>query len=895
MSNLSGNVEARFYGEYMTELGGTFSMENDYSGYIGYFGIERDYIVLSDSITETTYVDTPKSFNSNNLRSFADSARKNTSNNAFRATAVEMTKNDDNKTMSTNRIIGSVVELDYASDKTFSGLKLYFANKKYQGSHTVNWSRDGFGFLPSYIALIDWQVDVGSHETMGYAITGFETVGSVIPTTGTVKFTGRGRGRYYEKPEQYYWEATDFIASFPIVANVDFSNRIINLASNNTCTENCISVPRYDLDFTGTLSYMLSENIISGNIETVGDDNNAKMNGIVEAQFYGTRDYAAKELGGTFTMKNNKAVYVGWFGAEKPDIIKPYIISNKTLATSAMIGADTTPTIFNINNLIGFHDNVYKNTSNNVLPALVVQATKHTYDRKITTEKITGSVVEFSEELNSRFALYFADKRYKKINNTSDIQSGSADKPYSFHLSRIINYIDDSTTDYMARVSWWVNESDYETRGYAIIGFKTDSDDIPTTNTATFIGKGTGVYYEGVAEQNLFFDTTASVDFKNRNIVLTSINTCTSTRDSNCEQVDYQKYGFNFTGNLNYEVGENIISGMIKTTGSDNYTKLTGIADAHFYGYVANEIGGIFNMANDTASYFGWFGAVRNDYFPSYDIPTAFNRNNLKSFDDTARNDTINNALKIATAVQKTVNIDNSIIINKVTDTVVEFDYGSDGEFTTNGLRLYFTDKKYNVSNGFAGQDYIVDRSPNSSNLDTLDRFELSKQSHDFGFTPNYMVLVHWVQVYENSYNNWGYNNQGYGYGITGYETTGSDIPTTNTATFIGEGEMRSLWFSVTANVDFSSLTVDLASTNTCLTSERCGRFYYLNFTGTLRYEAGENVITGNIETVGDADNAKLSGTAEARFYGANAEEIGGTFSMSNDETSYIGYFGAKR
>ncbi|MCH9843969.1 MAG: transferrin-binding protein-like solute binding protein, partial [Alphaproteobacteria bacterium] len=58
------------------------------------------------------------------------------------------------------------------------------------------------------------------------------------------------------------------------------------------------------------------------------------------------------------------------------------------------------------------------------------------------------------------------------------------------------------------------------------------------------------------------------------------------------------------------------------------------------------------------------------------------------------------------------------------------------------------------------------------------------------------------------------------------------------------------------------------------------------------------NAITGAIETAGDADNTKLTGTVDARFYGTGsnaAEELGGTFSLSNADSGYIGWFGAKK
>jgi hypothetical protein len=67
-----------------------------------------------------------------------------------------------------------------------------------------------------------------------------------------------------------------------------------------------------------------------------------------------------------------------------------------------------------------------------------------------------------------------------------------------------------------------------------------------------------------------------------------------------------------------------------------------------------------------------------------------------------------------------------------------------------------------------------------------------------------------------------------------------------------------------------------------------------LNLSGTLSYLAGSNQFSGTVNTT------SMSGIATGKFYGPSAQEIGGTFSVSNGTvgsggSAYIGGFGGKR
>lgn len=64
-----------------------------------------------------------------------------------------------------------------------------------------------------------------------------------------------------------------------------------------------------------------------------------------------------------------------------------------------------------------------------------------------------------------------------------------------------------------------------------------------------------------------------------------------------------------------------------------------------------------------------------------------------------------------------------------------------------------------------------------------------------------------------------------------------------------------------------------------------------LDLSGTLSYNLGANIFTGDVTT------PTMSGTTTGQFYGPNAEELGGVFSLTNDPfrpTSYYsGAYGA--
>lgn len=141
-----------------------------------------------------------------------------------------------------------------------------------------------------------------------------------------------------------------------------------------------------------------------------------------------------------------------------------------------------------------------------------------------------------------------------------------------------------------------------------------------------------------------------------------------------------------------------------------------------------------------------------------------------------------------------------------------------------------------------------------------------------------------------------------------GVASQGSNIPTSGTATYDGWtggafldelGQYDYLTVSeLTAVADFGARSVSVTSDDTILYNMVTESFVTtagagddFDFSGTLTYSAGSNDLSGSMTMVGGQ-----VGTMRARFYGPNAEEIGGTFHGTGDGFElYTGSFGAKR
>lgn len=162
----------------------------------------------------------------------------------------------------------------------------------------------------------------------------------------------------------------------------------------------------------------------------------------------------------------------------------------------------------------------------------------------------------------------------------------------------------------------------------------------------------------------------------------------------------------------------------------------------------------------------------------------------------------------------------------------------------------------------------------------------------------------------------WGYEYQTYGaWGTWGNAGTGgnavsigaltpsSGIPSSGSAVFSGgsNGYLISGGYSyitsanMTANVNFATQSVSFATTGTTAIGRVGGSVTDAsgsNLAGTMSYTSGKNLITGTVTST-----SGMSGSIIANFYGPNANEIGGTYGLTNATTgnSLVGGFGGKR
>ncbi len=118
-------------------------------------------------------------------------------------------------------------------------------------------------------------------------------------------------------------------------------------------------------------------------------------------------------------------------------------------------------------------------------------------------------------------------------------------------------------------------------------------------------------------------------------------------------------------------------------------------------------------------------------------------------------------------------------------------------------------------------------------------------------------------------------------FGGASSDANGVDVITTGSASVLADFANRSLAFSTTG----SKYVSPVASTPSWINKSS------LDMTGTLTYSAATNSFSGAV-----SDSFIGSGTATGKFYGPNAEEIGGVFSLTGAGTLvHAGGFGAKK
>ncbi|MCH9853677.1 MAG: transferrin-binding protein-like solute binding protein [Alphaproteobacteria bacterium] len=769
-------------------------------------------------------------------------------------------------------------------------------------------------------------------EINGYMIAGIETSGSDIPIDGKAEFIGNGAGRYH-------LSTTDYNLEFDVIANIDFSERTLELETTDTTRVSCTRSCNFShLNFTSTLSYDSGKNNISGNV--VVDD----MNGTVDARFYGTGDNVAEELGGTFITRNGiNEYYYGYFGATQAQTILDVTTSDAPSVD------ELTYTSLQAISEGAVDDNESKAF---IRESLAVQATNDKFysrddaetdwdddgddltHQNVTLSIFNAPVISISFNDAGHIAstnLYVGDNTYEaSLTATGSATSFSEeftglgdDVSSNITIDRDFNNGDDSffnfTANYMMNINWDIDDdskpdtvltnTDNFYDGYMITGIETAGRSIPRSNAVIFKGNGAGYYQTASTDYNTQFNVTANVNFVTRTIGLQTTNT------TNLSTLD-------FTAILNYNSRTNNISGNVEANG------MTGTANARFYGTgddVAKELGGTFAMRNGNNRYIGYFGATQypdianittTDDAP--DIDTLAYKS-LQAASDAAVTDEESKELHLSgLAVQETNDksytrpddetewdkdahfTDDNFTASTINKSVISITFDDSGHIASANLYVGAEDYEADLTatgSATSFSEEFTELGDDVSGNITIDTAFNNSDDASFDFTAKYMMNIKWniddtsksktALTDTDSFDN--------GYMIAGIATDNDSIPLTGAFTFKGNGigyyqtktNSYDTKFNVIANVNFAKRTVGLQTIDTN------NNLSELNFTSLLHYREADNNISGNVEANG------MKGTIDARFYGADddaAKELGGKFIMQKDaDEYYLGFFGATR
>jgi hypothetical protein len=135
--------------------------------------------------------------------------------------------------------------------------------------------------------------------------------------------------------------------------------------------------------------------------------------------------------------------------------------------------------------------------------------------------------------------------------------------------------------------------------------------------------------------------------------------------------------------------------------------------------------------------------------------------------------------------------------------------------------------------------------------------------------------------------------------GSHGQATPASAVPSSGSAKFTGQvlgvyvspaGTGSSARADLSVDANFTTRTLGFSSSNT--TVQGVGN-PHLNLSGTLTYVQGQSQFAGSVSNA----TGTLVGTSKGQFYGPQAQELGGAFSVKSSTTSEMltGAYGAKR
>ncbi|MCH9853408.1 MAG: transferrin-binding protein-like solute binding protein [Alphaproteobacteria bacterium] len=839
-----------------------------------------------------------------------------------------------NRQIQISRITLSAVTLTFDADGNISAVTAYaHADEDAEYSTgddnlTINADRSGnfFGFGTDYMAYISWHlakpktelgdgIEDNLYHRTGMMIVGIETASDGFPTTqNDVTFMGAGKGVYGALDENNM--LSHYHTSFTATATANFFIRTVTLTTSatNCISDNCSGdLDLSILDFTASgLSFANDDNSTAVNNISAEITANESLIGTLDARFYGK---AAQEFGGTFSLiEASKRYYYGAFGA----------YDTTTPRETPLRAALTAPEYHH-------HPSRTINSSTKRIKEIII----------IHNNKAFTSTIE------------------EKYFGTSDLFDGNNyDESLSAYISISKSDAFSFTPKYMAHIGWnmqqiisydvannivhpdeSVRQEVERQNGNMIEGYHTPYNKIfpASRGTINFTGEGKGLYIMNkqivdYQDYDTSFDVNAAIDFSKREMNLKVSNTVACRKNAGNVNCTTDASGLNFIKKLSYGAYDNYASGSISLSG------MSGTVNANFFGPKSEELGGTFytNGTNngDSYEYSAYFGARRDWIYKhpdgsvseQYDYAPLFtNEDEPQAGDVVLVSTSFNNASSEANRTNNhiTVTSEDALMVERKKSTggislnhqalpAIRIAFDDEGRITAAGV--YFDNsntKKYRSKRGssFQSTSKMLETTviAGYGTIYTNKKIRVSRSAtySDFGdnhtnIDAEYMAVVEWT-VRKGS------NSVG-GIGLAGFETDINDasLPNAGIIQFNGvsngyyESNAQGLFKTqslIRANVDLSTKNVTISSTATqCEDYAQCAlsgvNANGLNFDATLNYQ-GSNDMIANVQSQFNT----VSGTIQARFYGPNAEELGGVFGMKNANGSktYYGHFLTKR
>nr|MCH9845177.1 transferrin-binding protein-like solute binding protein [Alphaproteobacteria bacterium] len=823
-----------------------------------------------------------------------------------------------------------------------------------------------FGFDSNYMAYIGWNLErtVGSanrlaalgkgkdrsYDITGNMIAGIETDNINMPSNGDVTFIGKGRGYYSHVSASQKSYAT----IFDVETAVDFFAQTVEVNSTNTmrCGDktdmSSCATAKNSLDFSTqeTFIYITNNKVgFRGDVSLIAD---SSFTGTIDARFYGGR---AQELGSIFAMRDETGgYYYGAFGGEREGVESPSVfnttIGNETVTVAEETEIDTAigendasytsltavsdaagETVFTVKGL-----SAYKNDTTDYIRAPNRDWDKADKAQVIGLTRISGSAA----------SLTFDEGNISAVTAYTDVGKVAATADRSKEFFGFVSH-------YMAYVSWnnereysdlngnspLLTDTTYTHTGVMLAGVETADEDIASTNTVPFEGKGRGTYNSGSATENdeTIFDILATVDFSAKNVTISSSNTCKAIADADCGDNGADRLdSLNITSEILSFVGGNgavnNMSGNVTTEDANNNTVLSGTLDARFYGDTGGELGGVFALVgNDDSYYYGVFGGLRSGSVGPIQLTDAIDTALSVTLPDGVTapkipDDTSSNPYESLTAIatDATDSSKINVVMNGLSvyqDDTTLYNRGNTSKTWAQADRAQ-TIKIARLAGAAAsltfGSDNNIDVTLYTDDADINDDATITVDRSDmFGFASNDMAYISWNLTKSAST----LNDESAvstdnvfdikGDMIAGIKTENGNILRFGATKFTGEGRgtygviannvltSYETIFEVTASVNFVDRDVTISSSQVCevVAAADCGiaRSVSLEFTTDAIAYTG-NSISGDVALI---ENNQFSGTLDARFYGYIGREFGGTFALTNSSSYYYGAFGANR